>query len=103
MMTGKSPNIRRKLYPSATLSTTNPTWTMKAGLHDKKPMVLRSIAVVVVVVEVGIVVDRSEKSVQFTDYKVPARADPSSRGVLPRDKLCVCVCVCVFERDQMQQ
>ena len=43
-------------------------------------------AVVVVVVEVGIVLDRSEKSVQFTGYKIPTRADPSSRGVLPRDR-----------------
>ena len=42
MMTDKIPNIRMKPYPSATVSTTNPTWTMKAGLHDKKPMVLRS-------------------------------------------------------------
>jgi hypothetical protein len=74
----------------------NPTWTMKAGLHDKKPIVLGSTIIGSGTVEVGIVVDRSENSVQFTGYKVPTLADRSSRGVLPRKRNCVCVCVCLY-------
>jgi hypothetical protein len=33
------------------------------------------------------------ESVHFTGYKVPTRADPSSRGVVPRDSVCVSVCL----------
>jgi hypothetical protein len=54
-----------------------------------------------VVVEVDIVVDRSEKYVQFTGYRVPTRADPSSRGVLERERETDSVCLSVFERDQV--
>ena len=39
-LTGKNRSIQRKTYPSATLSTTNPTWTdqgSKPGLHGERP------------------------------------------------------------------
>jgi hypothetical protein len=44
ILTGENGIIRRKAYLSATLSTTNPTWTdlgANPGFHSKRPATIR--------------------------------------------------------------
>jgi hypothetical protein len=40
ILTGKTKELTEKPYPSATMSTANPTWTdpgVNLGLHDERP------------------------------------------------------------------